>query len=128
MNTLFDNAVQSIQLGVEDYQANDPRRALSAVRNFYAGVLLLAKEVLVRAAPNADPDDVLGARYKPMPDGTGGVSFEPATSQTVDFATLGSRFKDFGLRIDRAALTDLNRIRTQIEHYYTNGGRGLRLI
>jgi hypothetical protein len=48
MNTLFDNAIQSIQLGIEDYQANDPRRALSAVRNFYSGVLLLAKEVLVR--------------------------------------------------------------------------------
>jgi choline dehydrogenase len=32
MNTLFNNAVQSIQLGVEDYQANDPRRALSSPR------------------------------------------------------------------------------------------------
>ncbi len=56
MNTLFDNAIQSIQLGVEDYQANDPRRALSAVRNFYAGILLLAKEVLVRTAPGASPE------------------------------------------------------------------------
>jgi hypothetical protein len=50
MNTLFDNAIQSIQLGIEDYEHNDPMRALSAVRNFYAGTLLLAKEVLVRAA------------------------------------------------------------------------------
>jgi hypothetical protein len=30
MNTLFDNAIQSIQLGVEDYRSNDPRRALSS--------------------------------------------------------------------------------------------------
>ena len=31
---LFRNAVQSIQLGIEDYQANNPERAVSAVRNF----------------------------------------------------------------------------------------------
>lgn len=55
MSGLFENAVQSIQLGVEDYQDNDPKRALSAVRNFYAGVLLLAKEALVRAAPGGEP-------------------------------------------------------------------------
>ncbi len=54
MSGLFENAVLSIQLGVEDYQANDPKRALSAVRNFHAGILLLAKEVLVRAAPGAN--------------------------------------------------------------------------
>ncbi len=56
MNTLFDNTVQSIQLGIEDYEHNDPKRALSAVRNFYAGTLLLAKEVLVRAAPKAEKE------------------------------------------------------------------------
>jgi hypothetical protein len=123
MNTLFDNAVQSLQLGIEDYQANDPRRALSAVRNFYAGVLLLAKEVLVRQVPEADPDEVLGARYKPIPDGDGGVRYEPASHQTIDFATLGARFSDFGLRIDRAALNDLNRIRNAIEHYCTEESR-----
>jgi hypothetical protein len=117
MNTLFGNAVQSIQLGIEDYQANDPRRALSAVRNFYAGVLLLAKEVLVRQVPDADPDEVLSARYKPVPDRDGGVRYEPMSNQTVDFATLGDRFKDFGLKIDRA--NDLNRIRNAIEHYCT---------
>jgi hypothetical protein len=123
MNSLFDNAVQSIQLGIEDLQANDPRRALSAVRNFYAGVLLLAKEVLVRQVPDADPDEVLGARYKPIPDGEGGVRYEPMSNQTIDFATLGDRFKDFGLKIDRTALNDLNRIRNAIEHYCTDESR-----
>jgi hypothetical protein len=73
MNGLFDNAVKSIQLGVEDYQANNPKRSLSAARNLYAGILLLAKEVLTRTAPNSDPKYVIGARYKPIPDGEGGV-------------------------------------------------------
>jgi hypothetical protein len=43
MNTLFDNAVQSIQLGVEDYQANDPRRAMSAVRSFLLWYFAISK-------------------------------------------------------------------------------------
>jgi hypothetical protein len=119
MNSLFDNAVQSLQIGIDDYQSNDPRRPLSAVRNFYAGVLLLAKEVLIRAAPNADPRDVLSTRYKPVPDGNGGVEFTSDSHQTIDFETISKRFADFGLQIDKAALTDLNRIRTAIEHHYT---------
>ena len=123
MNSLFDNAVQSIQLGVEDYQSDDVRRAASAVRNFYAGVLLLAKEVLIRAAPNADPMDVVAARYKPEPDGNGGIRFAPASHNTIDFDTIGKRFKDLGLPIEKHALDDLNRIRTSIEHYYTDEPR-----
>jgi hypothetical protein len=31
MQSLFENAIQSIQIGIEDYQHNDPKRALSAV-------------------------------------------------------------------------------------------------
>ncbi len=123
MNSLFDNAVQSLQIGIADYESNDPRRAVSAVRNFYAGTLLLAKEALIRAAPNADPDDVIGARYKPTPDGEGGVKFEPSSAQTIDFEAIGQRFKDFGLSIDREALKDLNRIRNDIEHFYTSQPR-----
>jgi hypothetical protein len=120
---LFSNAVQSIQVGIEDYGKNDDRRALSAVRNFYAGVLLLAKEVLVRAVPNANPDDVLGDRYKPMPDGSGGVTFDPVSHRTIDFTAIGERFRDFDLPINKAALDDLNRIRNDIEHRYTDQSR-----
>lgn len=123
MSGLFDNAIQSIQLGIEDYQANDPKRAVSAVRNFYAGTLLLAKEVLVRQAPNADPEEVIGARYKPVPDGEGGVTYTTKSSQTIDFPTIGERFKDFGLVIDQSALNDLNRIRKDLEHYFSDKPR-----
>ena len=118
MPGLFENAVHSIQLGVEDYQANDSRRVLSAVRNFHAGLLLLAKEVLVRAAPDAPETQIIAARFKPVPDGSGGVKYQAVSGQTIDLATIGSRFKDFGLNIDRAALKDLNRVRNDIEHRY----------
>ena len=116
---LFDNAIKSVQLGVEDYQANDPKRALSAVRNFYAGTLLLAKAVQVNKVPKADPKDVLAARLKPVPEGSGGISFD-ADHKTIDFSDIGQRFRDFGISIDQTALIDLNRIRNDIEHLYSD--------
>lgn len=116
---LLDNAVASIQLGVEDYQSNDPRRPLSAARNFFSGILLLAKETLIAAAPNTDPDLILAAKTKPVSDGRGGVKHEAVNSQTVDFNTLGERLKDFGIKVDQAALNALNKIRNDIEHRYT---------
>ncbi len=74
----------------------------------------------IRAAPDANPDDVIGARYKPVPDGSGGVTYTPASRQTIDFGTIGQRFRDFGLPINQSALNDLNRIRTDVEHYYSD--------
>ncbi len=117
---LFRHAVESIQIGIEDYESVDPRRAPSAVRNFYAGVLLLAKEALVQAVPDASLQEVLGDRYKPLPNGQGGVRFIQATRRTIDFSTISERFKDFDLVIEYTALNDLNSVRNDIEHFYTD--------
>ncbi len=119
MRNLFENAIQSIRLGVEDYQAGEPARALSAVRNFYAGVLLLAKEVLVRKAPNAGESEIIAANYNPVPDKTGGVKYIPKSRRTIDLNTIGQRFKDFGISIDQKALKELSEIRNDIEHLYS---------
>src|SRR3546814_6707118 len=108
MSVIFTNAVDSIKMGIEDYAQANPARALSAVRNFYAGVLLLGKEVLIRAAPLANADDIIGAKYTPVPDGTGGVTHVIEGYQTDDFNTLGKRFKDFGVLVDTHGLQELN--------------------
>ncbi|MFA7415340.1 MAG: hypothetical protein WC048_12735 [Rhizobium sp.] len=120
MSGIFANAVDSIKMGIEDYALDTPARALSAVRNFYAGILLLGKEVLIRAAPLADPNDVIGARYAPVPDGKGGVDHVIEGYQTVDFNTLSRRFKDFKIPIDTKGLQELNGLRNHIEHRYTD--------
>lgn len=120
MSGIFANAVDSIKMGIEDYALDTPARALSAVRNFYAGVLLLGKEVLIRAAPLADPNDVIGAKYAPMPDGKGGVDHVIEGYQTIDFNTLSKRFKDFNIPIDTKGLQELNGLRNHIEHRYTD--------
>ena len=96
MSELFLNAIKSLQLGLEDYQANDPKRSLSAVRNFYAGTLLMAKAALVKQVLEADPALVLAASYKPKPDGMGGLVLVPS-ERTIDFNEIGQRFKSFGL-------------------------------
>ena len=116
MSDLFRNAVQSIILGLEDYQAKDTERTLSAVRNYYAGLLLLAKEVLVRAVPDADESDILAANYKPKPDGSGGVKYVAQSERSIDLQEIGTRFKDFGLSIDMKVLRELSHIRNAVEH------------
>ena len=120
MSHLFDNAIQSIQLGVEDYQNDDTKRAVSAVRNFYAGVLLLAKEVLVRRVPKANPEEVIRAKYKPVPDGKGGVIYAPETFRTIDFGTINKRFKEFNLPIKPSVLNNLGDIRNNFEHHFSD--------
>lgn len=117
---IFSNAVDSIKMGIEDYALDTSARALSAVRNFYAGVLLLGKEVLIRAAPFADPNEVIGAKYAPVPDGKGGVDHVIDGYQTVDFKTLSKRFKDFKIPIDISRLQELNSLRNHVEHRYTD--------
>jgi len=119
MSDLFKNAVLSMQLGIEDFKYPNNGRYVSAIRNYYSGILLLAKEVLVRQVPRAKPDDIISARYKPIPDGKGFIKFVQGGQQTIDFNIIGERFKDFGLTIDQSALKELNKIRNQVEHLYT---------
>ena len=116
MSDLFKNAVQSIILGLEDYQTEDAERTLSAVRNYYAGLLLLAKEVLVRAVPDADESEILAANYKPVPDESGGVKYVPQSNRSIDLNGIGTRFKGFGLSIDKKVLRELSEIRNAVEH------------
>ena len=130
MNSLLDNAVQSLQLGIEDYQAgaatdsiadeSDLKRTLSAVRNFYAGILLLGKAVLVRQAPNANDEELLYMAYEPEPDGDGGVKFVRRGKRTVGFEELGKRLRRFGVPVDRDALKELNQVRNGVEHHFVS--------
>ncbi|AEG50069.1 hypothetical protein Sphch_2408 [Sphingobium chlorophenolicum L-1] len=120
MPSLFENAVASIRMGIEDFRQQDADRDISSVRNFYAGVLLLAKEALIRAAPNADPSLIIGAKIKPIPDGAGGIKMEQVGHSTIDFQQIADRAKDFGVNIDQGVLRALNKIRNDMEHHYMN--------
>jgi hypothetical protein len=119
ISELFKNAIGSIRMGVQDYGSSDEHRHISAVRNFYAGILLLAKEVLVRRFPNEDPDTLLASNLKPVVGCNGTVQMIPASQKTIDFETIGRRFKDLGIPLQHASLKRLNTIRNDVEHKYT---------
>ena len=118
MSEIFENAITSITLGVEDFETGSEARMLSAARNYYAGLLLLAKECLVRAAPAADAMEIIGAKFKPVPDGAGGVDHEVVGYTTVDLAQLKTRFKDFKLPWPDADINKLQRFRNDLEHHH----------
>ncbi len=116
---LYKNARDAIDMGITDYATGTPTRAASGVRNFYSGVLLLAKYILAAKAPAADIMAVIGRHFEPVPGKDGGVELVQKGHRTIDFEEIGARFKKFGIEIDRKALTDLARIRNEVEHFYT---------
>ena len=117
MSDLFNNAVQSMKLGLDDYETKDPIRILSAIRNLHAGILLLAKEVLVRHVPRVvDAMDILATGYKPVPDDSGGIKYVPQSKTTINLQDISARFKCFGLTINSKSLAELVKIRNNIEH------------
>lgn len=121
MDRLLQNAINSIRVGVQDYQTHNDIRSLSAVRNLHAGLLLLAKWVLVNSVPHATEDNVIAIAYEPEPDGKGGVKYLPARNQTIGLHEIHRRFKRFGLKLTPTAkkrLEMLASVRNHIEHRY----------
>ncbi len=116
MSPLLANAITSIEVGVEDYKLSDSRRAASAVRNLYAGVLLLLKEKLRRESPPGSNDGLIYERveFTRCPQG---VAFVGKGKKTIDVEQIRERFKSLGLALDEARLEQLRRIRNDIEHH-----------
>jgi hypothetical protein len=119
--SLFGNAIQSIQIGVEDLSHNDDRRLISAVRNVHAGVLLLCKEKLRQLSPHDEA--LLAQRFEPRPDGSGGVSISAAGRNTIGIEDIRRRFKAFGIAFDWNRFEDISGIRNDMEHSYFRGDR-----
>ncbi len=116
MSPLLANAISSIEVGVEDYKLNEPRRAASAVRNLYAGVLLLLKEKLRRDSP-AGSNDALIYELVEFQRRPRGIAFVGKGKKTVDVEQIRERFKSLGLSLDETRLDQLRRIRNDIEHH-----------
>ncbi|MEG4853770.1 hypothetical protein QUB10_23160 [Microcoleus sp. B5-D4] len=122
--SLLQNAIDSIQVGVEDYLMEDDRRNLSAVRNICAGILLLYKEKLKRLSPEHDKEVLIKQSIVPICDENGNISFvgDSDNKKTVDFFTIQKRFKSLKIienPSDWKSFEKLNKLRNNIEHYYT---------
>lgn len=122
--SLLQNAIDSIQVGVEDYRMDDDRRYLSAVRNICAGILLLYKEKLKRLSPLHDKEVLIKQSIKPIRDEKGNVLFVGDGEKTVDVQTIKKRFKSLKIDYDWDRFEEINKLRNNIEHYYTDKSSG----
>lgn len=118
--SIYDNAIGSIKVGVEDYNMSSHSRQLSAVRSVTAGILLLYKEKLARLSPPHDKEALIKKTLVPsiLPDGT--VSIIGKGKNTVDFHEIKDRFIELGVNVDWTRLERLRKLRNDVEHYYTS--------
>ncbi len=130
MDKLLDNAIQSIEVGIEDFHEGSERRLVSSVRNVYAGLLLLAKTVLWQESPNSDGSLIF--IHKKNKDGT-----FSRTNKTIDVKGIQEAFGDLGIDIDWTPLNAMQSYRNDIEHLFSTAdpdgvkeqlGRALPLI
>jgi hypothetical protein len=101
---LRTNAVEAIQVGVEDYHTGTRPRLLAAVRNIHAGILLLLKEVLRMKAPGPLGEALLKAKLVPSLDLNGKVIFKGSGKKTIDTQQVRERCEGVGITVDWKAL------------------------
>lgn len=136
---LYENAIISIQLGIEDFNLSqipsedggNPNRALSSVRNLYAGLLLLFKFKITTCVDSDKlayeliynpPRDIL-----PHPDGNGGVIWRPDDKfqkTTIDLPKIEERFKSFAINVNWDAVNKIRECRNHLEHLHPKNTLG----
>lgn len=117
---ILKNAVEAIQIGLEDYKNEDSRRAQSAIRNIFAGMLLLFKEKLRRMSPENSDEVLIKQSIIPILNAKGELSFLGKGKKTVDVQQIRERFKELGIKVDWKVIEEINNLRNNIEHYYTD--------
>lgn len=118
MSPLLKNAVVSIQLGLEDFASDDERRIISAARNLYSGLLLLAKEVLRQLSPPGSNDILIRIKKKAVKQANGTVTLVGDGKKTIDRFEIEETFKQLQLAVDLSNLKRLAEIRNDIEHMH----------
>ncbi|MEQ8789463.1 MAG: hypothetical protein RIC55_24425 [Pirellulaceae bacterium] len=114
--SILQNAIDSIEIGLEDYKHSDPRRLASSVRNFYAGILLLFKHKL---ALLSDGDDEALLKSNVLPEIVDGdLRWVGKGRKTVDVQQIQERFKSLGVQVSWERMREIQNYRNNIEHYF----------
>ena len=116
---LLTNAIESIRVGVEDYEEGSHGRLLAAVRSIHAGILLLYKEALRRLSPAGSDEALVKAKIVPKRNAQGIVEFFGGGKKTVDVQQIRERFTTLGIVTDWTRFDRITDVRNDIEHYYT---------
>ena len=115
---ILSNAILSIQMGLEDLEANTLGRNLSGVRNPHSGVLLLLKARLQELSPEGSDEVLLKQRISPRKNSSGTLDFIGTGKKTVDAHEIRQRLSALGVTLDWKRLERLTAERNNIEHYY----------
>lgn len=118
--SIIRNAIDSIQIGIEDYESTDDRRSISAVRNISAGVLLLYKEKLCQLSPEDNKELLIKQNIRPIQNDKGEIVFEGKGHKTVDVFSIQERFTSLNITVDWNRFSEINKLRNDLEHYYTS--------
>ena len=116
--SLLKNAVESIQIGVEDFDSDDERRSVSAMRNIAAGLLLLFKTKLCELSPPSDKELLIKKDLIPGVDEGGKLIFVGKGRKTVDVAQIRERLNAMKVEVDWRRVEEITSLRNEIEHYY----------
>ena len=115
---ILDNSIGAIELGIEDFKLSekDPRRLQSAVRNLFAGILLLFKSKLAELSKEND-EALLKEKVRPIVK-DGDIKWVGYGKKTVDVQLIKERFFSLGISVDWGQLEKLQQYRNNIEHYF----------
>ncbi|MDD5320782.1 MAG: hypothetical protein PHD43_09265 [Methylococcales bacterium] len=117
--SILKNAVDSIALGLEDYETSesDERRIISCARNIYAGILLLFKHKLSSLSdPNTD-EALIKERVNPkIVDNK--ILWVGKGKKTFDYQNIKDRFESLGIKVDWKRIDKINDYRNKVEHYF----------
>ena len=119
---LFQNAIDSVELGLEDFRLvkSDPRRYVSAMRNVFAGMLLLFKSWLAEESAERNYD-LLRAETKEVKKLPPEEWADISEAKTAGFGEIKDRI---GAKVDWVRIDKLHDYRNRIEHAFISGGHG----
>ena len=117
--SILKNAIDSIAIGLEDYESTDDRRIVSATRNIFAGILLLFKHRLCELSPPDSDEALIKQIVLPRMDDTGAVNWIGKGNKTVDVQNIKERFESLDIKVEWKSLEIVNKYRNDIEHYYS---------
>lgn len=117
--SILQNALDSIAIGLEDFQSTDERRIISSTRNIFAGILLLFKHKLCELSPSGSYEALIKQKVLPEIDAAGAVNWIGKGKKTVDVQNIKERFESLKVSVDWKRLERINKYRNDIEHYYS---------
>lgn len=117
--SILKNAIDSIAIGLEDFESTDERRIVSSTRNIFAGILLLFKHRLCELSPEDSDEALIKQIVLPAFDAAGAVKWIGKGKKTVDVQNIKDRFESLGITVEWKRLERINKYRNDIKHYYS---------